>query len=92
MHLQGYCVLMVQYIYMFAQEEDDAGTAGVLIGGGYSYRSVLLQLLSGVYCDWKLSFLSGRPTHVWQVIVVSDYGHCCNKACDLAFGECGVLL
>ena len=31
MHFHGYCVLMVQYTYMFAQEEDDAGTAGVLI-------------------------------------------------------------
>ena len=51
MHFKGYSVIMIQNIYMFAQEEDDAGTAGVLMSGAYSYRSGLLQLLSGVYCD-----------------------------------------
>ena len=67
---------------MFAQEEDDEGTAGVLMGGGNNYSSGLFQLLPGVYWDWKLSLLSRMPTYVWQVIVVSDYGH----------GECVVLL
>ena len=79
MHLQGYCVLMVQYIYMFAQEEDDAGTAGVLMGGGNNYSSDLFQLLPWVYCDWKLCWLSRMPTYVWQVILVSDYGHGCTR-------------
>ena len=44
----------------------------------------LFQLLPGVYWEWKLSLLSRVPTHVWQVIVVSDYGHGCNQASDLA--------
>ena len=35
MHLEGYCVPLVQYFYISAQEEDDAGTAGVLSGGDY---------------------------------------------------------
>ena len=48
MHLQVFCVLMIQYIYMSAQEEDDAGTAGVLMGGGNNYSSGLFQLLPGV--------------------------------------------
>ena len=48
MHLQGYCVLMVQYIYISAQERDDAGTAGVLMGGGNNYSSGLFQLLPRV--------------------------------------------
>ena len=65
MHLQGYCVLMVQYIYISAQERDDAGTAGVLMGGGNSYSSGPFQLLSGGYCDGKLSL---------QVKVASDNG------------------
>ena len=85
MHLKGYCVLRLQYFYIFAQEKDDAGTAGVLMGGGNNYSSGLFQLLPGVYWDWKLSFFSRMPTHFWQVIVVSDYGHSCNKASDLAF-------
>ena len=83
---------MVQYIYMFAQEKDDAGTAGVLMGGGNNYSSGLFQLLPGVCWECKLSLLSRMPTHVWQVIVVSDYDHGCNKASDLAFGEFVVLL
>ena len=92
MHLQWYCVLMIQYIYISAQEWDDAGTAGVLMGGGNNYRSGLIQLLPGVYWDWKVSLLSRMPTHNWQVIVVSEYGHGCNKASDLAFGEFVFLL
>ena len=28
---------MVQYFYISAQEEDDAGTAGVLSGGDYTW-------------------------------------------------------
>ena len=48
MHPQGYCVLMVKYIYMSAQEEYDAGTAGVLMGGGNNYSSGLFQLLPRV--------------------------------------------
>ena len=79
MHLQGYCVLMVQYIYISAQERDGAGTAGVLMGGGDNYSSGLFQLLHGVYCDWKLSWLSRVPTHVWQVILVSDFGPGCTR-------------
>ena len=79
MDLQGYCVVMVHYIYISAQERDDAGTAGVLMGGGNNYSSGLFQLLPGVYCDWKLSWLSRVPTHVWQVILVSDYGHGCTR-------------
>ena len=48
MDLQGYCVVMVHYIYISAQERDDAGTAGVLMGGGNNYSSGLFQLLSRV--------------------------------------------
>ena len=81
-----------KYIYIFAKEEDNAGTAVVLMGGGNNYHSGLFQLLFGVYCDWKLSWLSRIPTHFWQIIVLSEYGHCCNKASDLAFGECRVIL
>ena len=92
MHLQGYCVLMVQYIYISAQERDDAGIAGVLMGGGNSYSSGPFQLWSGSYCDGKLSLLSTKPTHFWQVIVTIDNGLGYNKASELAFGECGVLL
>ena len=92
MHLQGYCVLMVQYIYMSGQEEDDEGTERVLMGGGNNYSSGLFQLLPGVFLEWKLRLLSKVPTHVWQVMVVSDYGHGCNQASDLASGECAVLL
>ena len=61
MHLQGYCALMVQYIYMFAQEDDDAGTAGVLMGGGINYSSGLFELLPGVCRECKLSLLSRMP-------------------------------
>ena len=74
---------------MFSQEEEDAGTAGVLMGGGCSG---LFQLLPGVCWDWKVCLLSRMITHVWQEKVVSDYGHGCNKASDLAFGVCVVLL
>ena len=74
MHLQGYCVLMVQYIFISAQERDDAGIAGVLMCAGNSYSSGPFQLLSGGYCDGKLSLLSRTPTHVWLVIVASDNG------------------
>ena len=55
------------------------------MGGGNNYSSGLFQLLPGVYCDWKLCWLSRVPTHVWQVILVSDYGHGCNQASDLAY-------
>ena len=51
MDLQGYCVVMVHYIYISAQERDDAGIAGALMGGGNSYSSGPFQLLSGGYCD-----------------------------------------
>ena len=34
-HLQRFCVPLVQYFYISAQEENDAGTAGVLCGGDY---------------------------------------------------------
>ena len=27
------------------------------------------------YWDWKLGLLLTMPIHVWQVIVVSDYGY-----------------
>ena len=40
------CVIMVEYIYMSAQEEDDAGIAGVLMGGSNIYSSGLFQLLT----------------------------------------------
>ena len=83
MDLQGYCVVMVYYIYISAQERDDAGTAGVLMGGGNNYISGLFQLLPWVYWAWKLSCLSRVPTHVWQVLYQASY---------LAFGECVVLL
>ena len=73
---------MVQYIYISAQERDDAGTAGVLMGGGNNYSSGLFQLLPGVYCDWKLCWLSRMPTYVWQVIMVSDYGQGCKNCCS----------
>ena len=49
MHLQRYRVLWVQYIYMPAQEEDDAGTAGVLMEGGNKYSSGPFQLLPGFF-------------------------------------------
>ena len=42
--------------------------------------------------DEKLSLLSRRPTQDWQVIVASDNCQGYNKASELAFGECGVLL
>ena len=45
MHLQGYCVPLVQYFYISAQEEDDAGTAGVLCGGDF---------FSGMFWAWTL--------------------------------------
>ena len=64
MHLQGYCVLMVQYIFISAQKRDDAGIAGALMGGGNSYSSGPFHFWSGGYCDGKLSFLSIRPTLV----------------------------
>ena len=83
---------MLQYIYMSAQEEDDVGISGLLMGGGNNYSSGLFQLLPGVFWERKLSFLSRVPTHVWQVIVVSDNDHGFNKAIDLAYGECVVLL
>ena len=51
LHIQEYCVLLVKYIYMSAQEEDNAGTAGVLMGGGNNYSSGLFQLLSGVFWE-----------------------------------------
>ena len=44
-HLQGYCVPLVQYFYISAQEEDDAGTAGVLCGGDY---------FGGMFWAWTL--------------------------------------
>ena len=76
MHLPGYCVLMVQYIYISAQERDAAGTSGVLMGGCNNYSSSgLVQLLHWVYCDRKMSWLSRVPTHIWQVILVSDCSH-----------------
>ena len=56
--------VMVQYIYIYSQESDGARTAGVLLGGGNNYSSGLFQLLPGVYCDWKLSWLSRMSTHV----------------------------
>ena len=43
MHLQKYCVPLVQYFYISAQEEDDAGTAGVLSGGVF---------IGGVFWAW----------------------------------------
>ena len=55
------------------------------MGGGNNYSSGLFQLLPGVYCDWKLSWLSRVPTHVWQVILVSDYGHSCSMLGILPF-------
>ena len=92
MHLQGYSVLMVQFIYMSAQEDNDAGTTGVLTGEGNNYSSGRFQLLPGVYWEWKLSSLLRVPKHVWQVIVFAVYGHSCNQASDLAYVECVVLL
>ena len=41
MHLQGYCMPLVQYFYISAH--DDAGTAGVLSGGDY---------ICGVFWAW----------------------------------------
>ena len=49
------------------------------MGGGNNSSSGLCQLLPGVYGDWKLSWLSRVPTHVWQVILVSDYDHGCTR-------------
>ena len=56
---------------MCAQEEDDAGTAGVLMGGGNSYSSGLFQLLPVVYWEWKLSLLS----RVLTLVMASEYGY-----------------
>ena len=84
---------MVQYNYISAQERDDAGTSGVMMGGGNNYITGLFQLLPGIYFDWKLSWLSRVPTHFWQVIMASDCGHGFNKlGIYLVFGECVVLL
>ena len=44
-HLQRYCVPLVQYFYISAQEENDAGTAGVLCGGDY---------FGGMFWAWRL--------------------------------------
>ena len=50
---------MVQYIYMFAQEENDAGTLGVLMGGGNNFSSGLFQLLPGVYWIGRWAYFQG---------------------------------
>ena len=71
MNHQGYCVLMVEYIYIFAQERDDAGTAGVLMDAGNNYNSGMFKFMPGFYCDWMLSWLSRVTTHFWQVILVT---------------------
>ena len=44
-HLQGYCVPLVQYFYISAQEEDNVGRAGVLSGGDY---------IGGMFWAWAL--------------------------------------
>ena len=51
-HLQGYGVPLVQYFYISAQEEDDAGTAGVLSGGDYT---------SGMFWAWALGLGTYGP-------------------------------
>ena len=43
---------MVQYFYISAQEEDDAGTAGVLSGGDYT---------SGMFWAWALGLGTYGP-------------------------------
>ena len=44
-HLQRYCVPLVQYFYISAQKQDDAGTAGVLSCGEY---------IGGMFWAWAL--------------------------------------
>ena len=47
---------MVRYFYIFAQEEDDAGTAGVLSGGDYT---------SGMFWAWALGLGAYGPKGKW---------------------------
>ena len=62
-------------IVMF--ENNKLGLQNVLLmGGGNNYSSGLFQLLPGVYCDWKLSWLL-ECQHMfgnwyWSVILASD--------------------
>ena len=44
-HLQGFCVPLVQYFNISAQEEDNARTARVLSGGEY---------IGGMFWAWAL--------------------------------------
>ena len=81
---------MVQYIYMFAQEEDDSGTAVVLMGVVNNYSSGLFQLLGSIGIGRSVCFKNVYT--FWQEMVISDYGHSCNKPSDFAFSDYVVLL
>ena len=58
------------------------------MGGGNNNSSGMFQFLPWVYWVWKLTLLSRMPTHVWQGVVVSEYGHGCYKTSDIDSGEC----
>ena len=51
---------MVQYFYISAQEEDDAGTAGVLSGGDY---------IGGMFWAWTLAL--GLEASAWGLLAVA---------------------